>query len=484
MTDEEHDAICWRNAQASFPKRKHGFRAHELSRYLKPNMSYLIVTAYLGSSRSFRVIDLAMRVLILIDAVKMGGIITYAQDENLFVSNVLNRFAKWIVMDPNTSTICLLHDLKQSSTDDEIVAFANSVVHHEKFVRFHPEIMSTLLIDFYHYLTNTDITDVNELSDETRLAFPGIFINPRTLNVCICYPRVDFEDDSYPYSWKFTALRATTVEDTPAEIPTATDVDLITVVDPLEITEAVAQLSIDEQVAIQGKASEVIVPPVISEVTVGAEFDYGGYTGQFIWPDLTVDPNFNASVVYGHFANDDTLPDILDIEMDEDQEPIGQATCEQFAYAQDAMLLDDVLTKKKKKKKDVDCLKVEDYVRLRQMYKDFAPSWEGCWFTGNEDQPAYLYEVTRRTRTRPWCNICKTYYTCEPEDCGNYAKHMQRHHPLAYNIIRLNKRGGLPNSEYNFEPVERNGDYIHFDRILFEEVCQCTFCTGPRVGRV
>jgi hypothetical protein len=109
-------------------------------------------------------------------------------------------------MDPNTSTICLLHDLKQSSADDEIVAFANSVVH--------PEIMSTLLIDFYHYLTNTDITDVNELSEETRLAFPGIFINPRTLNVCICYPRVDFEDEHVPYSWKFTAVRATTVEAT------------------------------------------------------------------------------------------------------------------------------------------------------------------------------------------------------------------------------------------------------------------------------
>jgi hypothetical protein len=52
-------------------------------------LSYIYVTAYFGSSRPFRVIDLAMRVLILIDAVKIGGIITYALDENLFVSDVL-----------------------------------------------------------------------------------------------------------------------------------------------------------------------------------------------------------------------------------------------------------------------------------------------------------------------------------------------------------------------------------------------------------
>jgi hypothetical protein len=34
MTDEEYEAICWREAQASFPKRKHGFRAYDQSRFL------------------------------------------------------------------------------------------------------------------------------------------------------------------------------------------------------------------------------------------------------------------------------------------------------------------------------------------------------------------------------------------------------------------------------------------------------------------
>jgi hypothetical protein len=48
--------------------------------------------------------------------------------------------------------------------------------------------MVPLLIDFYHYLTSTDITDINELSKVTRQIYPGIFISPQTFNVCICHP--------------------------------------------------------------------------------------------------------------------------------------------------------------------------------------------------------------------------------------------------------------------------------------------------------
>jgi hypothetical protein len=137
----------------------------------------------------------------LIKVVDKWELASKSEDGNLHVLRLCRKIVHWIGLDRDTATMCLLHDMEQNA-DNEIISFANSIIRHDKIIHFDYKKMLPLLIDFYHYLTNTDITDVNELSEDTRLVYPGIFINPRTLNVCICHPYETPQVDSdSPSDW-------------------------------------------------------------------------------------------------------------------------------------------------------------------------------------------------------------------------------------------------------------------------------------------
>jgi hypothetical protein len=92
-----------------------------------------------------------MRISIVIEAVKRGKLVSKKAYVNF------KQFAPWIEWDRNTPSICLLHEMKQTSSGNEIIGFADSIMHPGNFVRFNYKKMLPPLIDFYHHLTIIDI---------------------------------------------------------------------------------------------------------------------------------------------------------------------------------------------------------------------------------------------------------------------------------------------------------------------------------------